>query len=158
MPAMASTSSAPRVPLLAAVRIENNAQRAHGVAAQSVIHVHSAPIGVDETGATTLCQVELTVGLPQPARYPHPIYWRVGDQHPPHRPPLQRSLVYPQPHNQCVDESELFFGPTPPEGNEGQWIQTLPGKGWIVYFRIYGPEEAAFDNTWIPDDFVQVTQ
>ena len=29
----------------------------------------------------------------------------------------------------------------PSEGAaDGTWIQTLPGVGWFVYFRIYGPE------------------
>jgi hypothetical protein len=28
--------------------------------------------------------------------------------------------------------------------------------GWFVYFRIYGPEQAAFDGTWKPGDFEQV--
>jgi hypothetical protein len=49
--------------------------------------------------------------------------------------------------------AELFFGPAPPEGKEGQWIQTLPDKGWFVYFRIYGPEAAAFNGDWKPADF-----
>jgi hypothetical protein len=49
--------------------------------------------------------------------------------------------------------AELFFGPTPPEGEGGRWIQTLPGKGWFVYFRIYGPETAAFNGDWKPADF-----
>ena len=52
-----------------------------------------------------------------------------------------------------VQPAELFFGPSAPAGKEGQWIQTLPGKGWFVYFRIYGPEDAAFDGSWKPGDF-----
>jgi hypothetical protein len=32
-------------------------------------------------------------------------------------------------------------------------IQTNPGAGWFVYFRIYDPEQAAFDKTWKPGDF-----
>jgi hypothetical protein len=28
------------------------------------------------------------------------------------------------------------------------------GKGWFVYFRIYGPEK--FDGTWEPGDFEEV--
>jgi hypothetical protein len=31
------------------------------------------------------------------------------------------------------------FGPKAPAGHEGEWIKTIPGKGWFVYFRIYGP-------------------
>jgi hypothetical protein len=51
---------------------------------------------------------------------------------------------------------ELYFGPESPAGNEGRWIKTIPGKGWFVYIRIYGPEAAAFDGTWKPGDFVEV--
>jgi hypothetical protein len=48
---------------------------------------------------------------------------------------------------------ELYFGPRAPAGKEQQWIQTLPDKGWFAYFRIYGPEAAAFDGSWKPGDF-----
>jgi hypothetical protein len=51
---------------------------------------------------------------------------------------------------------DLYFGPVAPAGKEGQWIKTIPGKGWFTYFRIYGPEAAAFDGTWKPGDFVEV--
>jgi hypothetical protein len=51
---------------------------------------------------------------------------------------------------------DLYFGPKAPDGKEGQWIQTLPGKGWFAYFRIYGPKEAAFDGSWKPGDFEEV--
>ena len=52
----------------------------------------------------------------------------------------------------------LHFGPQPPPGNaaDGTWIQTLPGIGWFVYFRIYGPDEPAFDGTWRLPDFQPV--
>jgi len=48
---------------------------------------------------------------------------------------------------------DLFFGPSAPTGKEGLWIKTIPGKGWFTYFRIYGPEQAAFDGSWKPGDF-----
>jgi hypothetical protein len=51
---------------------------------------------------------------------------------------------------------DLYFGPTAPASQEGRWIQTNPGKGWFTYFRIYGPEQAAFDGTWKPGDFEEV--
>jgi hypothetical protein len=49
--------------------------------------------------------------------------------------------------------ADLYFGPNAPAGKERQWIKTTPGKGWFVYFRIYGPETAAFDKSWKPGDF-----
>jgi hypothetical protein len=53
---------------------------------------------------------------------------------------------------------DLYFGPDAPAGQEGQWIKTLPGKGWFVYFRVYGPEQPAFDGSWKPGDFEEVNQ
>jgi hypothetical protein len=52
---------------------------------------------------------------------------------------------------------DLYFGPTPPVGNEARWIKTAPGRGWFAYMRIYGPEQAAFDQSWKPGDFEPVS-
>ena len=52
--------------------------------------------------------------------------------------------------------AELHFGPKPPADVENRWIRTIPGRGWFVYFRIYGPEASAFDGAWKPGDFEQV--
>ena len=49
---------------------------------------------------------------------------------------------------------DLYFGPS--AGPEGRWIKTTPGKGWFAYIRIYGPEQAAFDKSWKPGDFVEI--
>lgn len=48
---------------------------------------------------------------------------------------------------------DLFFGPVSPRGNDARWVETTRGKGWFVYFRIYGPEAPAFDGSWKPGDF-----
>jgi hypothetical protein len=50
---------------------------------------------------------------------------------------------------------DLYFGPEAPAGQEGRWIKTAPGRGWFAYIRIYGPEQAAFDKSWRPGDFVE---
>jgi hypothetical protein len=52
--------------------------------------------------------------------------------------------------------TELYFGPNAPAGQEGRWIKTVPGRGWFAYIRIYGPEEAAFNGSWKPNDIVEV--
>jgi hypothetical protein len=51
---------------------------------------------------------------------------------------------------------DLYFGPHPPPGKEARWIQTVPGKGWFAYFRIYGPQGTAFDGSWKPGDFEEM--
>lgn len=50
----------------------------------------------------------------------------------------------------------VWFAPEPPEGNEGNWIQTIPGKSWSTVLRLYGPLEAWFDGSWKPEDVVLV--
>jgi hypothetical protein len=51
---------------------------------------------------------------------------------------------------------DLYFGPKAPAGQEGRWIQTVPGKAWFSYFRIYGPQQPAFDGSWKPGDFQEI--
>ena len=47
---------------------------------------------------------------------------------------------------------DLWFGPEAPEGKESNWLQTVPGKGWHILWRIYGPLEPWFDKSWRPGD------
>ena len=48
---------------------------------------------------------------------------------------------------------DIWFGPTAPVGHEHNWVQTVPGKGWNVLLRLYGPLEPWFDKTWKPGEF-----
>ena len=42
--------------------------------------------------------------------------------------------------------------PKAPAGFEGNWIETVPGKGFYPLFRFYGPKASVFDGTWkMPD-------
>jgi hypothetical protein len=47
---------------------------------------------------------------------------------------------------------DVYFGPKPPPGKENNWVQTVPGKGWNVLLRLYGPLEPWFDKTWKPGE------
>ena len=47
---------------------------------------------------------------------------------------------------------DLYFGPTAPAGWEANWIETLPGKGFFVWFRAYHPTEGLFDGSWTLND------
>ena len=52
---------------------------------------------------------------------------------------------------------DLYFGPKLPDNvPEKNWVQTKPGKGWFAYIRLYGPEKAYFNKTWIPGDAEKV--
>jgi hypothetical protein len=50
---------------------------------------------------------------------------------------------------------DLYFGPTPQKGKKANWLRTVPGKGFFVILRLYGPTEASFDNSWKPGDLVK---
>src|SRR5262245_29341332 len=102
---------------------------------------------------------KLTVPQPVPAG----LFWSVTVYDPDSRSEIQtdqgkaalRSLF--ELKDKAGEKSvDLYFGPKAPAGKEGQWIKTIPGKGWFVYFRVYGPEQAAFDGNWKPGDFEEV--
>jgi hypothetical protein len=47
---------------------------------------------------------------------------------------------------------DVWFGPEAPAGKESNWVQTIPGKGWFMILRLYGPLEAWFNQTWRPGE------
>ena len=48
--------------------------------------------------------------------------------------------------------TDIHLGPEAPKGKERNWLATVPGKGYFVILRLYGPTEAALDNSWKPGD------
>jgi hypothetical protein len=50
----------------------------------------------------------------------------------------------------------VWFAPKAPAGQESNWVQTMPGKGWNSLLRLYGPLEPWFNKTWKPGDFERV--
>jgi hypothetical protein len=47
---------------------------------------------------------------------------------------------------------DLYFGPKAPKGLESNWVKTIPGKGFFLYFRFYGPRKEFFDLSWRLDN------
>ncbi|MFO1058252.1 MAG: DUF1254 domain-containing protein [Dongiaceae bacterium] len=58
-----------------------------------------------------------------------------------------------QPAQNADGSTDLFFGPKAPSGKAGNWLATVPGRGYFSVLRLYGPTEAAMDKTWKPGDF-----
>lgn len=48
---------------------------------------------------------------------------------------------------------DLYFGPSAPQGKESNWVETIPGKSWFQLFRLYGPLQPWFDQTWKLNEF-----
>jgi len=58
-----------------------------------------------------------------------------------------------QPAQNADGSTDLFLGPKAPEGKAGNWLATIPGKGYFAVLRLYGPTEAALNKSWKPGDF-----
>ena len=73
----------------------------------------------------------------------------------PQRFPRAGSQSYPSPAAEAGPDGAtiVYFGPTQPAGvKRGNWIQTMPGKGWFVILRLYSPLEPFFDKSWRPSE------
>ncbi|WP_138473132.1 DUF1214 domain-containing protein, partial [Poseidonocella sp. HB161398] len=54
---------------------------------------------------------------------------------------------------------DIWFGPEKPEGvADAAFIQTVPRRNFVACLRLYGAEDAFYDQTWKPDDLVRVSQ
>jgi len=77
----------------------------------------------------------------------------------PRRYPRAGSQSYPSPATEASADGSttVYFGPTQPKGvKRGNWIQTMPGKGWFTILRLYSPLESFFDKSWRPSDIEPV--
>jgi hypothetical protein len=69
----------------------------------------------------------------------------------PQRYPRAGSQSYPSPAAEANPDGSttIYFGPTQPAGvKRGNWIQTMPGKGWFTLLRLYSPLESFFTKEW----------
>ncbi len=69
--------------------------------------------------------------------------------------PLPSVSSYVNPKINVDGSVDVVFGPNEPQGG-GNWIKTVPGKGWFPLFRFYSPTEAFFDKTWVLNDIEAV--
>jgi hypothetical protein len=77
----------------------------------------------------------------------------------PQRYPRAGSQSFPSPAAEADADGSttIWFGPAQPDGvKRGNWIQTMPGKGWFTILRLYSPLEPFFDRSWRPSEFVLV--
>ena len=73
----------------------------------------------------------------------------------PQRYPRAGSQSYPSPAAEpdANGSTTIYFGPTQPDGvKRGNWIRTMPGKGWFTLLRLYSPLEPFFTKKWRPSE------
>lgn len=56
-----------------------------------------------------------------------------------------------KPASNADGSIDIHFGPESP-GAGKNWIRTLPGQGFFVILRLYGPTKPFFDKSWKPSD------
>jgi hypothetical protein len=61
-----------------------------------------------------------------------------------------------QPVANADGSFDLYLGPTAPPGKEKNWLRTVPGKGYFVILRLYGPTEPFLNQTWRPSDIEEM--
>lgn len=99
-----------------------------------------------------------------PPNIPVKDFWSIIVYDPQTRSMLQTDQQFPSVSSQTQgvyinpDSSiDIYFGPeSPAVGKKVNWIQTVPGKGWLTMLRLYGPLEPWFDKSWRPDDIEEI--
>ncbi|WP_222946933.1 DUF1254 domain-containing protein [Streptomyces sp. TRM49041] len=111
----------------------------------------------DSTGAWLDGGRSYTLTLPN--GIPAKNFWAVNVYDPQTRALLRTDHPYPSVnslseavHAEDNGDTVIHFGPTAPGGGEANWVQTVPGKGWFVILRLYGPLESWFDKSWRPGE------
>ena len=73
----------------------------------------------------------------------------------PQRYPRAGSQSYPSPAAEpnADGSTTVYFSPKQSDGvKRGNWIQTMPDKGWFVILRLYSPLEPFFTKEWRPSE------
>ncbi|MCM2579322.1 DUF1254 domain-containing protein [Streptomyces meridianus] len=111
----------------------------------------------DSTGAWLDGAREYTLRLPN--GIPAKNFWAVNVYDPQTRSLLRTHSPYPSVNSlsdavrtEDNGDTVVHFGPTAPEGKGENRVRTVPGKGWFIILRLYGPLESWFDKSWRPGE------
>jgi hypothetical protein len=96
-----------------------------------------------------------------PKDVPVAIFWSVTVYDPITGSGLDNGQPFPslntmdKPVQNADGSFDIYLGPKPP-GEGKNYLATLPGKGWFIIFRLYGPKKAFFDRSWKAEDVVEL--
>jgi hypothetical protein len=72
------------------------------------------------------------------------------------QPWSSRSSNTPKLQKNADGSVDVFFAPKAPAGKESNWVPTDATGRFEVLFRLYGPEKAFFDKTWVLPDIEKI--
>ena len=78
----------------------------------------------------------------------------------PQRFPRAGSQSYPTPAAQTRPDgtTSIWISPEPhPEAPGGNWVQSVPGRGWFAILRLYSPTATFFDRSWRPSEVLRLS-
>lgn len=94
-----------------------------------------------------------------PANVPAKLFWSVAVYDPVTASGLDNGQRFPsinamdKPATDPDGSHTIYFGPDKPTGaDERNWLRTVPGKGFFVIVRLYGPGTDFYDQVWTPGD------
>ncbi|UQZ90478.1 DUF1254 domain-containing protein [Deltaproteobacteria bacterium Smac51] len=96
--------------------------------------------------------------LKLPKDIPAALFWSVAAYDSLNASGLDNGQPFPainamdQPGANSDGSIDIYFGPESP-GAGKNWLKTVPGKGYFVILRLYGPKKEFFDQSWKPGDF-----
>jgi hypothetical protein len=103
----------------------------------------NAPVPEANFGSFTPYDNQTRSMLDTPQRYP-----RAGS----------RSFPSPAAEPAADGSTTVCFGPQQPAVvKRGNWIQTMPNKGWLTTLRLYGPLEPFSDKSQRPSEIEPVS-
>jgi hypothetical protein len=100
---------------------------------------------------------ECSYRLHLPANIPVMLFWSVTVYDAETASGLDNGQAFPsinqmdRPTTNSDGSTDIYLGPKSP-GEGKNWLATVPGKGFFVILRLYGPTQAFYDHTWKPDD------
>jgi hypothetical protein len=136
------------------------AMRLTGIGSQYLLAIRDANKEYFDGGKTY--KVTLPKGIPEANFWSFTLYDNMTRSmlDTPQRYPRAGSQSYPSPAAEpnADGSTTVYFGPTQPAGvKRGNWIQTMPGKGWFTILRLYSPLQPFFDKTWRPSEIELVS-
>ncbi len=100
--------------------------------------------------------------LELPANVPADLFWSVTLYEAENASGLANGQPFPSlgkldaPAQESNGSTILHLAPTAPKGAQGNWLATVPGRGFFAILRLYLPQQAALDGSWKPGDIEQV--